>query len=189
MAVIGFLAVAVQMTVRKEDFFHENICKGIHDGEKRLIVTGHHLFRHFCHLSCFAVSDCHSPLSFVQHFALIPVWLKANQAVCTHGISVVCIVTKNNMDFHVARVIRDHRTDDVSAEDTALLGFGSDPFFSCDGDQTSGSSRSIARTPLIGAYVKNISWSECGVAGSSHGDRELRAKRTILTTSFGVLQS
>ena len=39
--------------------------------------------RHFCHLSCFVVRDCHSPLSFVLHFVLMPVWLKANQSVCT----------------------------------------------------------------------------------------------------------
>ena len=27
--------------------------------------------------------DCHSPLSFAQHVVLMPVWLKANQSVCT----------------------------------------------------------------------------------------------------------
>ena len=47
------------------------------------LVSRASVFRHFCHLSCFAVRDCHSPLSEVSHFLLMPVWLKANQSVCT----------------------------------------------------------------------------------------------------------
>ena len=38
------------------------------------------------------------------------------------------------------------------------------------------------------AYDKNISWSDCRVIGSTRGDRELNAKRTILTTERGKLR-
>ena len=41
------------------------------------------IFRHICNLSCCVVRDCHSPLSFEEHFVLMPVWLKANQSICT----------------------------------------------------------------------------------------------------------
>ena len=43
----------------------------------------HGFFRHFCHLSCLVVKDCYSPLSFVLHFVVMLVWLKANQSVST----------------------------------------------------------------------------------------------------------
>ena len=59
-------------------------------------------FRHFCHLSCFAVRDvrdCHNPLLCKKHFISITscadaCGLKANQSVCTREVSFVCIVTK-----------------------------------------------------------------------------------------------
>ena len=66
----------------KKDLIHENMYKGIHDVENNTPCRAG-FFRHFCHLSCFVVRDCHSPLSFEEHFVLMPVWLKANQSVCT----------------------------------------------------------------------------------------------------------
>ena len=45
-----------------------------------------------------------------------------------------------------------------------------------------------ART-ILNAYCKNISLSDCQVAGWTHSDGELNAKRTILTSPSGVLQS
>ena len=39
-------------------------------------------------LSCFAVSDCHSPFSVIcKAFCSDACWLKANQSVCTHEMS------------------------------------------------------------------------------------------------------
>ena len=69
--------------------------------EKRSIVTGDHLFviSATCHvLSCFAVSDCHSPFSVIcMAFCSDACWLKANQTVCTHEMSFVCFVTKQRV--------------------------------------------------------------------------------------------
>ena len=46
-------------------------------------------------LSCFAVSDCHSPFSVIcMAFRSDACWLKANQSVCTHEMSFVCFVTE-----------------------------------------------------------------------------------------------
>ena len=42
---------------------------------------------------------------------------------------------------------------------------------------------------ILNAYEKNISWSDCWVVGSTHGDRKWSAKPTILTIPCGVFQS
>ena len=66
-------------------------------------------FRHFCHLSCFAVEgvrDCRARFqSLVWHFVLMPVWLKANRSVCTHEVSLVCLVTKKELTETVLPII------------------------------------------------------------------------------------
>ena len=50
-------------------------------------------------LSCSDVSDRHSPFPLcVLHLVLMSVWLKANQSVCTHEMSSVCLVTEKG--FH-----------------------------------------------------------------------------------------
>ena len=62
------------------------------------VCDGRPSFRHFCPLSCvvlFAVSDCHSPFSVVCiAFRADACWVKANQSVCTHEMSLVCFLTK-----------------------------------------------------------------------------------------------
>ena len=46
-------------------------------------------------VSCFAVSDCHSPFSIIcKALCSDSCWLKANQSVSTHEMSVVCFVTE-----------------------------------------------------------------------------------------------
>ena len=66
--------------------------------ELRWCVTGDHPFviSATCSvLSCFAVSDCHSPFSVIfPAFCSDACWLKANQSVCTHEMSFVCFVTE-----------------------------------------------------------------------------------------------
>ena len=54
-------------------------------------------FRHFCHLSCFAVRDVRDHCPFPDICTALcadACWLKGNQAVCTHEMSMVCVVTK-----------------------------------------------------------------------------------------------
>ena len=53
--------------------------------QKDLVCDGLPSFRHFCHLSCFALRHCHSPRSCQMHdicraFFLILVWLQGQPA-------------------------------------------------------------------------------------------------------------
>ena len=116
-------------------------------------------------------------------------------------------VFDNNMEWVIEREIVDNTTD-VSVEDTALLGLGSDPLYPWWGpdywfvsEQRSqafaswidlmacGTAPEKDARIILNAYDKNISWSDCWVVGSTHGDREWSAKPTILTIPCGVFQS
>ena len=72
-------------------------------------VSGDHIFviSATCSvLSCFAVSDCHSLLTAICVACCSDAfWLKANQSVCTHEMSLVCCVTKKGASLRLSFVI------------------------------------------------------------------------------------
>ena len=94
MAIIGLLAITVLMAMKNEDFIFKGISKGIHDDGNNVCLLWATNFSSFLplvrFLSCY-VSDCHCPFPFVCK-ALITGWLKANQSVCTHEMSVISVL-------------------------------------------------------------------------------------------------
>ena len=61
----------------------------------RVGVTGNQFFVISATCPFAVLFDCHGPFPFSceLHFVLITVWLKANQSVCTHEMSLVRLVT------------------------------------------------------------------------------------------------
>ena len=92
-------------------------------------MTGDHLFVFSATcpvLSCFAVSDCHGPFSLICIARCSDAcWLNANQSVCTHEMSFVCIVTKegSHRDYSCNHHLPDPFVGDDPREEKESLQF------------------------------------------------------------------